>query len=177
MQNRLIPLAVATLTCLALCGCASHPEIVPEIDSSRLPRLKLPGLSPRVLELSVENERSVNKQFGNSAQVAQAVYSNVADAISKAGVKVQASKSNHFTITITDCKDAPEGAECVLMKGKLEIPGWRLGMESQGMHGFSREGSSRVNFGDISEAYQNTLQGLLGLLDRQLQEVTEKRKK
>jgi hypothetical protein len=160
------------LTVMALLAlgsaCATHPERVPDIDQAAVPKLELPGLKPQSIELQVKNTRAVNKTAGNSADVERAIQASLADSLTRGGLKVGASK-NRLGVTIEDCPDAPDGAECVKLVGKFATPGLQLDIEATSSQGYQK--GTHVVYGDVSQAYQGGLQLLLRMLDSKYREM------
>jgi hypothetical protein len=157
------------LLVLPLCfACATHPEQVPEIDNASLPKLQLEGLKPQTMSLEVRNTRKVNETAGNSTAVASAVQASLADSLTRGGFKLGPSK-NHLNVTIQDCTDAPDGAECVNLMGKLATPRMELEMDSTMIQGMMK--GTHFQYGDISQAYQGGLKLLIQGLDKKYNEV------
>jgi hypothetical protein len=167
---------LVTVSFLAFSACAtSHPEQVPEIDRREIPALMLKNLNPQVLEVSVSNHRKVNATAGNSNMVEQAIQSCVEDSAKRGGLAIGKSK-NQLNLKIDDCKNVKENFECVKITGLLTTPRFKLEMSGQMTNGTVREGSSYSLYGDVSQAYQGSLQTLLSSLDEKVEEMQSPQK-
>lgn len=165
-------IGVAMLAAVMMSACASHPEQVPDYKPMTYQEFPFKDLKPRALEIRVENLRAINKTANNSLQVEQAVAEAFVNAFEKCGVSVVSRSQNKLTITLEDCKDAPEGAACVQMNAKFRSP--RVAIEVGGFarNGYTREGRAWQSFGDISEAYRTSTGLIMEGLNQQFEKLS-----
>jgi hypothetical protein len=158
--------AAAAVLLLFLTACATtRPERVPEFDISALPRLELKSLKPRALHISVENTRTINKKVGNTTTVEKAVYEAITSTLKTSGVTLSAKSKNAIHVVVQDCPDTEEGAECVKMTAKIDLPRMSYELSAWTTHGYTKGNGAGMAFGDVTEAYQGALTHLLKNID------------
>lgn len=144
---------------LSLFACAStKPETIPTFEKDSLSPLKLQDLKPRSMGLKVINIRASNIAAKNSAQVEQAVFDLMQDSLVRGGFKISKNSPNQMHVSLQDCEKAAEGAACVKAVTKLETREYRLSFEAYSSNGYSRGNSAYQSFGDMTQAYLQTLQ-------------------
>ncbi len=158
---------------ILLSGCATtKPEVVPALDPSDLPPLELASMKPRVLEVSIENTRKVNREAKNTAEVEKAVLAALSDAVHRGNLK-QGKSRNRLHVRIVECEGVQEGAECVMLVGKLQTATLVVSISASGTHGLTRPGSSQMAFGEVSGAYQVALKTLIEGIDGKYRDLSK----
>ncbi len=158
-------LALSALISISFAACASAPYGAPEIDVARLPALPLTGLKVRKIALTVSNSRKVNHKAGNAAEVEKVVASAISDSLKRGGIQIEKSV-NFLKVTILDCPETPEGVECVKFHGLLHTSRGKFELENFSSDAMQRSTNKRFAFGDVSRAYQNTLENFVINLEK-----------
>ena len=142
---------------LSLVGCSSASKKAPELDGASLPLVKFQALSPRVVQLSVQNRRTVNLEAGNAAEVEEAVRRALTSALERGGIKVKETASNKFNVVISDYPSRTTQGECVKVNIELRAKwGNSLVTEGFGCHTLKHLIGFTLG-GDLSEAYRQAL--------------------
>lgn len=164
------PTRLAIVLCLSfvMTSCAgARPEVAPEIDRAQVPTLKIPRLKSRSVDLSVENQRSVNQNAGNSAQIESLIKDVLTESLSRSQTKITSKSSNKLAVVITDCEGRAADSFCVTFKTKLSTPGETMTLSASGGSGYHLEGSDVEHGGNLNEAYQQAISSTIEMLNKE----------
>ena len=146
-------------------GCSSASKKAPDLDGALLPEVKFQALSPRVVQLSIQNKREVNRAAGNASEVEEAVRRALTNALKRGGVKVKDTALNKFIVVISDYPSRSMQGECVKVNSELRARwGNSLVTEGYGCHQLKHLVGFSLG-GDLSEAYRQALSMTLEYLE------------
>lgn len=150
---------------LLLCSACSTAKQVPDIDRAKIPAVKFVGLGTRTVRLAVINNRQINADAGNSAEVTKAVSEAISDSLTRGGIRVTERSSNVLGVQILDYTGADAEGECVKLTGTLIFSqGRALRGEGHACHYLKHITGIKLG-ANLSEAYQKALGALLEVLE------------
>ncbi len=139
-------------------GCATvAPEKVPELDGRLLEPLKMETLEPRETDVEVKNDRPVNLQAGNAAQIENLVLANISQSLSQGGIRLYPASKNKMKVQILDCPEATAEMECLFIRTEITALGRKFQFENKCKDQIQNKVTKSLSRGDVSIVYQDCL--------------------